>query len=48
MTLFSYFNTAAKKEKARKSGTEEHNMATGMFHTAAYLLNRTQELTIHL
>ena len=48
MTLFSYFNTAAKKEKGGKSGTEENDMATGTLCTAVYLLHRTQELTFHL
>lgn len=45
MTLFSYFSTAAKKEKAGKSGTEEHDMANGMLCIAVHLLNRIHKLT---
>jgi hypothetical protein len=40
MTLFSYFNTAAIKEKARKLGTEEQDMLTSILCPAMNLPHR--------
>ena len=48
MTLFSYFNTAAKKEKEGKLSTDEHDMAASMHCTAVHLLHRIQEFAFHL